>query len=243
MIVRAVIDLLNGRVVRGVKGQRDAYSPIQSCLTQSTAPDDIALAIFESTGIEHFYLADLDSIIHKKDPQWDLLALWDSRGWEVWADFGLDGFQALLPWPSIVQVVATETWQEKPQSLLNPVHLSKVLSLDSLDGNLIGEAAKHFASPNACLAAWDAVGISDLLWMDLSRVGSYQGPMARQNLPTCHPDLKVHAAGGVRGPLDLCVLKDQGFAGVLVASAIHDGRLKAGHLAPKTGHLGNRQEK
>lgn len=66
MIVRAVIDLLNGKVVRGVKGQRDAYCPIQSCLTQSTAPDDIALAIFESTGIEHFYLADLDSIIHKK---------------------------------------------------------------------------------------------------------------------------------------------------------------------------------
>ncbi len=231
MIVRAVIDLLNGKVVRGVKGQRSTYSPIQSCLTKSTVPDDIALAIFEATGIKHFYLADLDALLHKKTPPWDLVALWASRGWEVWADFGFEGIMAIPPFSAIVFVVATETWKEKPQSLNPPFQSSKVLSLDLLNGHLVGEAAKHFNSSKDCLAAWEAVGICDLLWMDLGRVGSYLGPMPRKYLPPCLPDLKIHAAGGVRGPLDLSILREDGFAGVLVSSAIHDGRLKAGDFA------------
>ncbi len=230
MIVRAVIDLLNGVVVRGVKGQRDRYSPIQSCLTQSNTPDDVALAIFESTGLKHFYLADLDSLLHKKDPHWDLVSRWASRGWEVWADFGLADFRAIQHGHAIVPVVATETWKENPQSLIHPSNPPKVLSLDLLDGQLIGEAANKFKSPKECLAVWEGVGICDLLWMDLVRVGSNLGPVAWQDLPPFQPGTKVHAAGGIRGPKDLSVLKNQGFSGVLVSSAIHEGRLRDYHF-------------
>jgi len=44
------------------------------------------------------------------------------------------------------------------------------------------------------------------------------------------PHVKVFAAGGLRGPEDLRPLGEAGAAGVLVASAIHDGRLRREHL-------------
>jgi phosphoribosylformimino-5-aminoimidazole carboxamide ribotide isomerase len=42
---------------------------------------------------------------------------------------------------------------------------------------------------------------------------------------------RLYAAGGVRGRHDLQVLRDAGIAGVLVASALHDGRLTSADLA------------
>ena len=45
------------------------------------------------------------------------------------------------------------------------------------------------------------------------------------------PGKRLYAAGGVRGPDDLHDLRALGCAGVLVASALHDGRLGTADLA------------
>jgi phosphoribosylformimino-5-aminoimidazole carboxamide ribotide isomerase len=69
--------------------------------------------------------------------------------------------------------------------------------------------------------------------MALARVGAAAGPdlagiAAARALGM---DRRIYAAGGVRGPEDLRALRGAGAAGVLVASAIHDGRLRAGDLS------------
>jgi phosphoribosylformimino-5-aminoimidazole carboxamide ribotide isomerase len=46
-----------------------------------------------------------------------------------------------------------------------------------------------------------------------------------------YPDVEVIAGGGVRDLEDLQRLRGCGVAGVLVASALHDGPLRAEHLA------------
>ena len=69
-----------------------------------------------------------------------------------------------------------------------------------------------------------------LIVMTLARVGSGLGPdLARlsQIAETAGPERRVYAAGGLRGADDLDALNDLGLAGVLVASALHDGRLTA----------------
>ena len=43
-------------------------------------------------------------------------------------------------------------------------------------------------------------------------------------------DRKVFAAGGLRGAADVRALAAAGVAGVLVASALHDGRLGRGEM-------------
>jgi uncharacterized protein related to proFAR isomerase len=69
--------------------------------------------------------------------------------------------------------------------------------------------------------------------MTLTRVGSGAGPdMERLALIGSRaPNATLFAAGGLRGPSDLMRLEEAGVRGVLVASALHDGRLTGADLA------------
>jgi phosphoribosylformimino-5-aminoimidazole carboxamide ribotide isomerase len=46
-----------------------------------------------------------------------------------------------------------------------------------------------------------------------------------------HPEVELITGGGVRDADDLAALRQSGVAGVLVASALHDGRLTGHDLA------------
>ena len=69
--------------------------------------------------------------------------------------------------------------------------------------------------------------------MTLVRVGGDAGPdMDRlAEIKRRAPDVMLYAAGGLRGASDLVRLKQAGKWGVLVASALHDGRLTGADLA------------
>ena len=65
--------------------------------------------------------------------------------------------------------------------------------------------------------------------MTLGRVGSGAGPdLDRLAAIRARAGARrLYAAGGVRDKADLAALKDAGAAGVLVASALHDGKISA----------------
>jgi phosphoribosylformimino-5-aminoimidazole carboxamide ribotide isomerase len=72
-----------------------------------------------------------------------------------------------------------------------------------------------------------------LIVMTLARVGSHAGPDLDRLAEICAKSgnrHEIYAAGGVRGPEDLRLLEQTGMAGVLVASALHEGRIDAKHL-------------
>lgn len=228
MIVRAVIDLMGGVVVRGVRGQRELYRPIESKLTRSTTPRDIALAIHEATGIRDFYIADLDAIQKGTDPDWDLMAWIQGKGWSLWLDSGLKTGKELVHWPVELArpVIGTETFEETPEGILQKTAIHPVLSVDLLKGQIIGQGQFFFRNTHSLVNKWLSCDIQDFIWMDLYRVGSLEGPID----PKEGEDLKkllekqvprVHAAGGIRNHTDLESLQKAGFAGALIASAIH----------------------
>ena len=62
MKVIPVIDVLNGIVVHAVRGIRKEYQPLQSVLTKSVEPLEVAMA-FKNIGFSDLYVADLDAII------------------------------------------------------------------------------------------------------------------------------------------------------------------------------------
>ena len=66
-----------------------------------------------------------------------------------------------------------------------------------------------------------------IIAMTLARVGGTSGPDLERlrQLRALAPDKRIYAAGCVRGADDLRALRSLGCAGVLVASALHDGRL------------------
>src|SRR5204862_103111 len=71
-----------------------------------------------------------------------------------------------------------------------------------------------------------------LIAMTLARVGSGEGPDLDRllSLQAVARGRKIHAAGGVRHLSDLGRLAAMGVAGVLVASALHDGSLGPAEL-------------
>ena len=83
-----VLDLLNGIVVRGVGGRRDEYRPVESVLTKSAQPLDVARAFRERLGLSTLYVADLDGILHQR-PNVEVFRELTADGFELWIDAGL----------------------------------------------------------------------------------------------------------------------------------------------------------
>jgi phosphoribosylformimino-5-aminoimidazole carboxamide ribotide isomerase len=70
--------------------------------------------------------------------------------------------------------------------------------------------------------------------LDLARVGEGGGTGTEElcaRLASAHPEVELIAGGGVRGIADVRRLGEAGVAAVLVASALHEGRLTRGEIA------------
>lgn len=223
---------MGGRVVRAVGGRRSEYRPIQSVLTESTEPGEVAKALVAATGAECVYVADLDGIV---DGRPDLASVLSVRaaGVPLLCDAGVRTraeVQALI-WAGIeLVVVASET---APPALLPGMHRERlVFSIDMKDGLLHGNwAAWGLNGPDAALelaAVAVGHGIECLLLLDIARVGTGTGSGTEHLVEACknaHPRVNVLAGGGVRTWADVQRLGRAGADGVLVASALHDGTL------------------
>ena len=232
MQIIPVLDLKGGRVVRGVQGDRAAYRPIETPLSATADPLDVLAGLMGLHPFGAVYLADLDAI-GGGEPD---LALYrrlaqahpDCR---VWVDCGLKdraGSEQLRAVPALRPVAGSETLVDTAL-LLNPAFQREgVLSLDFRGDDFVGDPAALEASEN-----WPA----RLIVMTLARVGSGLGPdllRLSQIIDRAGPKRRVLAAGGLRGPEDIAALNDLGVAGILVASALHDGRLTADDIAQAT---------
>lgn len=71
------------------------------------------------------------------------------------------------------------------------------------------------------------LGITELLVLDVADVGMGTGGSTLNlcdRLRERYPKLRLVTGGGVRGPADVERLRAAGLDGVLIASALHDGR-------------------
>jgi phosphoribosylformimino-5-aminoimidazole carboxamide ribotide isomerase len=215
-----VIDLKQGQVVRARAGERDRYVPIVTPLSPTSDPVDVARGLLAVTPASHLYVADLDAIeggghnladIRRLAEAFPEMALWVDAGTAT-----LEQAQAFLKARLGRLVLGSES--QVDTQLLKALAGEVVLSLDF--------RGERFVGPRAI---WDNPPLwpDTVIVMTLARVGTGTGPdldrlrKARQRAPRTN----IYAAGGLRGPEDMARLADIGVAGVLVASALHDGRL------------------
>jgi len=232
-----VIDILNGVVVHAVRGKRREYKPLQSCLTNSVDPVEVA-KMFKALGFHELYVADLDAIIDCSTDFQVLKRIVDETGLELLVDAGITSIErakVLLDSGVSKLIIGTETLQHK-KFVKDAVELfgsERVLvSLDLRGEKVIVKLGfDGCVSPMCLLRDFKAMGVSQVIVLDLNRVGSGEGVntvFLKKVIETVGID--VYVGGGVRNIQDLVELKELGVSGVLVASALHSGKISMNEL-------------
>ncbi len=97
MRVVPVIDLMQGRVVRGIAGRRAEYQAVTSTIAADAQPVTVARALVERLGLDRAYVADLDAIAGAA-PSWEIYRELVACGLKLWIDAGIANQEAPRSW-------------------------------------------------------------------------------------------------------------------------------------------------
>lgn len=218
-----VIDVLNRQVVRGVAGRREEYRPIRSIWTASTEPVAVARALVENYGCRSIYLADLDAIVHGRR-EWKLYESLAALGAALIVDSGLRVLEDLSPVSPVRPVIGLETIdsvEEMTRCIEKWGPNRVVFSLDMKEGRPLDWSDDPLEVADLAYRA----GVRRMILLDLARVGTGEGVGTQglaDRIKTEHPDIQIILGGGIRTLEEFHSLRCDG---VLVASALHDGRI------------------
>ena len=227
MHIIPVLDLKGGTVVRARMGQRDQYRPIETPLSPTSEPLDVARGLLSIHPFATLYIADLDAITGRDDNDATLARLRKAfPGVMLWVDNGIADVARAATWLRAELghlVIGSETQTDATVARHLAADPRVALSLD-----FRGDA---FQGPPMLLdpACWP----QRVIVMTLARVGSGAGPDIERlsAVRALAGGRSVYAAGGVRDAQDLAILKQHDVAGALIATSLHDGRLTAADIA------------
>ncbi len=237
-----VIDLKAGEVVRGVGGRREEYRRIETVLTSDITPAGVARAFAVNFPVRDVYVADLDAIAGS-EPNWSAYQAISQSGLRLWIDAGVGdalraGDVAAFAGASVeVVIVGLESIGSPtvlPEILERITPARAAFSLDLKEGRPLTSTAWRDATPEDIAAHVASLGFQRLVVLDLAHVGEGRGVAGIdliRRLRERFPALELIGGGGVRSVADLQTLADAGCNAVLVASALHDGRLPPRDLA------------
>lgn len=229
MDIVPVIDVMEGVVVQARGGDRAHYAAIDSPLCRSSVPGTVARILSEYCAAERLYLADLDAL-RGRPAQVDVVQalLADDPRRTLWVDAGFADAAATARWlqalgplaPRVRPVFASEALRDRTAVRdCTSAHPAGLLSLDRRGD-----------------ARWDRAGCWDdpSLWpgcvivMTLDRVGTAQGPDldTLTALQRRAPTTRFVGAGGLRDEADRARATAAGASAWLVASALHQCRLR-----------------
>jgi phosphoribosylformimino-5-aminoimidazole carboxamide ribotide isomerase len=214
---------MGGQVVHARYGMRAGYRPLRSGLVDSSAAADVVAALLNFYPFKTLYIADLDAI-QKTGTHAHVVRDLRERfpALELWIDAGIGNsveYAAFQRAGIGRPVIGTESvFDPELLAYIGREPDKPVLSLDFHGGELRGPARW-----------WDDTHLwpARVIVMTLDQVGSDQGPdlgriaMVRRRVARC----EVFAAGGVRNRADLEELARSGARGVLLATALHCGRI------------------
>lgn len=237
MQIIPVIDLLNdplngSRVVHAKRGQRQHYEPIQSQLTDSSAPSHIVAAILELYPFQTLYIADLNAICGAGNNKAAIEAICQAHpDLTIWLDCGIVQMnaRALHIGDAIRPVVGSENIEnlQDYRAISYACQSKHVLSLDYSATSAMGITELHKSA-----RFWP----EDTICMALNAVGSAEGPDMQRLNEVLHLNVarkspsRIYAAGGIRNMDDLAALVSMRVAGALLATALHNGSINTSDL-------------
>lgn len=203
----------------------------------SDSPIALAAALRDGLRLDCFYLADLDAI-EGRPPDLGLYERLAREGGQVWLDAGVRDRGTLEPLVGLgsdaIRIIVGLESVGGPAELAEIVEIAGpdrlIFSLDMDEGRSRLAPAACWPSDEPLEIASRAVdlGVCRLILLDLARVGTGRGIGTERLLARIRsrcPAIPIFAGGGIRGIDDVLRLEEQGASGVLVGTALHDGRI------------------
>ena len=215
------MDLKQGLVVHGKKGERDSYRPLTWGLAETADP----LAYLKILRPRYLYIADLDRIAGtgSHDQQ---IATCAREVQRCYVDRGCRSPDDLMEEENVVNVIGTETAGDLSR------YDGGMLSLDIRAGHIIPGNRK----PLEVLREAEEYAFDACLILDIGAVGTGAG--LKPATLTMFRDActkPIFYGGGIRDMADLENLASAGFDGAVLATAVHSGAVAASLLWE--GHL------
>jgi phosphoribosylformimino-5-aminoimidazole carboxamide ribotide isomerase len=186
---------------------------------------------FKKLGFGELYVADLDAILGNRPNLSIIKKIAERTGLRLMVDAGIanmDRAEKLFRNRASTIVIGTETLSTASfvQDAIRSFGGERVIvSLDTKNGELFaGFSHGKNKGPLNLLREFHRMGLSQVILLDLARVGSNEGvnvPLLRKVLEEFRA--KVFVGGGVRDVADLLELEKMGVFGVLLATALHSG--------------------
>ena len=240
MLAIPVLDVLNGVIVRGVGGRRNEYRPVESVLTPSARPLDVARAFRDRLSLTTLYLADLDGILRQR-PNADVYRQLVDDGFELWIDAGvrcLGDTTRLLDAGAAKVIVGLETIPEAQflATLVAEFGPSRITFSLDLQAGVPKLSHSHWPDTSPLGIAQNVIqlGVTQLIVLDLASVGEQRGPSTIalcESIRQFAPRVELITGGGVRNANDLPPLQAAGVNGVLLATALHTGVIGSAELS------------
>jgi len=247
MQIIPVIDIRNGIAVRAVAGDRGRYRPLETRLTGSSEPAVVLKALQSEFGCSVCYVADLDGI-EGRNVNRCTLAEMTRTGIRLLVDAGsksTEEAEQLLDLGVAQVIVASESLPEIDclASLLQVCGTQSIVFSVDLKHGILRSADPLWKDHNPLdlVSAVAGHGVTQIIILDLAAVGTGSGiPVLKlcRDVKQQWPELTVISGGGVSSPACLEAARQAGLDGLLIASALHDGRLKAEdvlYIPPATG--------
>ena len=212
MRVYFVIDLMEGRVVRAYRGERERYRSIAEFSRIVTTDDP--LDVLSVVRPRRVYVADLDRILGRGDNGKVLREI--ASRWETVADCGFRRAEE-LEGLNFTPVLGTETFD-----LREIGNVKAFVSLDVFEGKPLSNLGLNLREIVEYLNSFDLLGV---IVLTLDRVGSGSLDLDTLGKVLDLSENPVLAGGGVGSYDDLLKLKDMGCDGALIATAVHLGKV------------------
>ena len=240
MQIIPVIDIRNSIAVRAVAGERSRYAPLKVRLIDNADPAQVLKSLLRDFGFSICYIADLDAIERQQLNRCSIAEM-VRTGVALIVDAGaatVEAIEALLETGVRQVVLSSESMHDLTQlaafaKRFDPASL--IFSIDLRHGELlVRDASWHGNSPLDLVRFVIACGIRELIVLDLAAVGTGLGiPTLQlcQDIRRLSPDVRIISGGGVDSVASVADAALAGLDGLLIASALHDGRLTADDLA------------
>ncbi len=208
---------------------------------------ELARSLDDVLTLRALYVADLDAI-EGGDSQLAIYRRLTDLAPQVWIDAGIRDERSAAPLlgldrPGIMIVVGLETigGPRELAAVLGRAGSERVVfSLDLDDGRPRAADLEAWATASPFEISRRAIeqGVKRLLILDLSRVGTGRGIGTEDllvRIRAAYPAVEVFVGGGISRIEEIGRIRDAGSTGVLLGSALHDGRIGRRELARLAG--------